>query len=385
MKVMIVSNTTWNIYNFRMNLADTLRDRGFQVVAVGVADGYEENIRQLGYEWAEWKFTRRSMNPFSELGAVNNLRRVYRQHRPDIVQHFTIKPVWYGTIAARLARVPAVINSITGLPYIMTSRSDGGLGGLAKRASMTLYAKCCMGPKRRALFQNPDDVAMLAKYAPQIADDPIMLPGSGVDLERFAHTAPPELKERKIRIVCVARLIREKGVFDLVEAARIIGESRNDVEFLFCGSPDHGNRSSVDAETFEQWKRQPNLIFPGHVEDVPTELRASDIVVLPSYREGTPRSLLEAAAIGRPIVSTQVPGCRETVDDGVTGFLVPPRSPVELAEAITKLIDDPDLRAQLGRAGRKKAESKFDERFVIERTLEVYSDLLGHPLSRPSG
>ncbi len=385
MKVMLVSNTTWNIYNFRMNLADALRERGCEVITVGVADGYEERIRQLDYQWAEWKITRRSINPFSELGAVNNLRKVYREHRPDIVQHFTIKPVLYGTIAARLAGVPSVVNSITGLPFFLTSRADGGLGGLAKRLSMTWYAKCCLGKGRRALFQNPDDVALLGKYDRRIADKAVMVPGSGVDLDRFTYTRPCEDASRKIRVVCVARLIREKGVFDLVEAAKIIGKQRDDVEFLFCGSPDSGNRTSVDAETFEQWKREKNLILPGHVDDVQAELRKADIVALPSFREGTPRSLLEAAAIGRPIVSTDVPGCRETVDDGQTGWLVPPRDPVKLAEAISKLVDDPEMRSRMGKAARAKAESQFDEQIVIERTLSVYQDLVGSSLAQIQG
>ncbi len=391
MKVMLVSNTTWNIFNFRMNLAAELRDRGCEVVAVGVADGYEDNIRELGYGWAEWKITRRSINPFSELGAVNNLRRVYRSEKPDVVQHFTIKPVLYGTIAAKLAGVPAVVNSITGLPYFLTSRPDHGLGGLAKKFSLSWYARCCLGRRRRSLFQNHDDVELLSQYDRRIAENAVMIPGSGVDLNRFAYVPPPPLDDkpsanRPLRVVCVARLIREKGVFDLVQAAKQIGKQRDDVEFVFCGSPDQGNRTSVDAETFQSWQQEKNLSLLGHVDNVHQVLRDADIVALPSYREGTPRSLLEAAAIGRPIVTTDVPGCRETVTDGVSGILVPPRDPDALAAALLRLIDDAKLRESMGQAGRAKAETQFDEQIVIQRTLAVYEDLLGHAMAcHPEG
>ncbi len=379
MKILLVSNTTWNIYNFRMNLAEALRGQGFDVIAVGVADGYEDKIRDLGYGWAEWKITRRSLNPFSELGAINNLRRVYQAEQPDAVQHFTIKPVLYGTIAAKLAGVPAVVNSITGLPYLITSKPNYGLAGLGKRLSLSWYARCCVGKGRRALFQNRDDVQLLGQYCPGIEQAAVMIPGSGVDLNAFAHL-PLVQSNRPIRVVCVARLIREKGVFDLVQAATRIVAERADVEFTFCGSPDHGNRTSVDEQTLQSWRQEPRLHFPGHVHDIPAVLRESDIVVLPSYREGTPRSLLEAAAIGRPIITTDVAGCRETVDDGVSGILVPPRDPQALAGALLRLIDNPQLRQSMGQAARIKAESQFDERIVIRRTLAVYEELLGKNL-----
>ena len=376
MKALLLSNTTWNIFNFRLNLAEALRDQGFEVVTSGVKDGFEDKIRDRGFGWTEWKITRRSLNPFSELVAINNLRRIYAQEKPDIVQHFTVKPVLYGTIAAKLAGVPAVVNSITGLPYMLTSKPDRGVSGIAKKVSLTWYARCCHGKNLRSLFQNSDDRDMLASYDSRVKESSTLTPGSGVDLARFPHV-PPASNNDTVRIVCVSRLIREKGVFDLVEAAKKVLRTDRNVEFVFCGLPDPGNRTSVAPDMLEQWKQINGLTFLGQVEDVPAELIRSDIVVLPSYREGMPRSLLEAAAIGRPIVTSNVTGCREVVDHDSSGFLVPSQDPDALASALTKLIDDPELRKSMGRAARLKAESQFDERFVINQTLAVYQALLG--------
>ncbi|NQV23243.1 MAG: glycosyltransferase family 4 protein [Rhodopirellula sp.] len=377
-RVALVSNTGWNILNFRMNLAQALIDRGFDVHAVGTADGSDSGIRAAGVTWHDWNLTRRSINPLSELDAMRSLDAVYRKIKPDLVHHFTVKPVLYGTTVARMRKIPAVVNSVTGLPYFLLSQPNSGIRSVARDAALKWYAWALSGNDVCPMFQNPDDLDVIASSNQQVRRQAISTRGSGVDLAKFRVITEESAAPEELVVTFVGRLIKEKGIFEFVEAARmVLSQTTRPVRFVVCGDVDIGNRSAVSPETMSEWKSVRGLEFPGHVDDMKRVLEQSHLVVLPSYREGTPRALLEAAACGLPIITTDVPGCREVVIDRENGLLVPAKDPVALAAAILELINDWSLIRKFGRAGRVRIHSLFDEQLVIDKTLDVYSRMLG--------
>lgn len=376
-RIVLVSNTGWNILNFRLNLARTLLEQGCDVHAIGTSDGSDDNIRQAGVTWHDWGLKRRSINPLSELDAMRALGAIYRRINPDLVHHFTVKPVLYGTTVARARKIPAVVNSVTGLPYFVLSQSNTGLRGIARKVALQWYSWALTGGDVCPMFQNADDLDVISRSNQKVRRQAVSTRGSGVDLNRFraipeTATAPDELV-----VTFVGRLIREKGIFEFVDAAReVLADSTRAVRFVVCGNIDAGNRSAVSPETLTEWKEINGLDFLGHVDDVRPVLERSHLVVLPSYREGTPRALLEAAACGLPIIATDVPGCREVVVDKENGLLIPVKDAGSLARAIKELTSDWWTMREFGRRGRTRIESLFDERNVIDRTLEVYSQLL---------
>lgn len=377
-RVVLVSNTGWNILNFRMNLARALIERGYDVHAVGTPDGSDRGIRAAGVTWHDWGLTRRSINPLSELDAMRSLDRVYRKLRPDLVHHFTVKPVLYGTTVARMRKIPAVVNSVTGLPHFLLSQSTSGVRGVARGAALKWYSWALSGGDVCPMFQNQDDLAVISAANQQVRRQAVSTRGSGVDLSRFRIVAEEPAAPGELVITFVGRLIKEKGIFEFVEAARtVLSEVQRPVRFVVCGDVDSGNRSAVPAAILNEWKSVPGLEFLGHVDDVKRVLLQSHLVVLPSYREGTPRALLEAAACGIPIIATDVPGCREVVVDQENGLLVPPSDSAALASAMIELIGDWSRMREFGRAGRLRIQSLFDERTVIDATLNVYSRMLG--------
>ena len=377
-RVVLVSNTGWNILNFRMNLAGALIDRGYDVHAVGTADGCDRQIRDAGVTWHDWRLTRRSINPLSELDAMRSLDAVYRKLQPDLVHHFTVKPVLYGTTVARRRKVPAVVNSVTGLPYFVLSQSKSGLRGAARDAALKWYSWALSGRDVCPMFQNEDDLSVIAASNHRVRHQAVSTRGSGVDLSKFQAVAESSTAPEKIVVTFVGRLIREKGIFEFVEAARrVLSQTQRQIRFLVCGDVDSDNRSAISKETMDEWKSIKGLEFLGHVSDVKSVLENSHLVVLPSYREGTPRALLEAAACGLPIIATDVPGCREVVVDGLNGVLVPAKDSASLAEAIIELTGNWFLMRKFGRAGRARVQELFDERVVIDATLDVYSRMLG--------
>lgn len=381
-RIVLVSNTGWNIVNFRLNLARTLIGHGFDVHAVGTSDGNDEAIREAGVTWHRWSLQRRSVNPLSELDAMRSLSGIYRRIRPDLVHHFTVKPVLYGTTVARAQKIPSVVNSVTGLPYFVLSQSNAGLRGVARRAALKWYSWALTGQNVCPMFQNADDLAVISSASRKVQRRAVSTRGSGVDLSRFQPVPEQAGAPEELVITFVGRLIREKGIFEFVDAARhVLASTDRAVRFVVCGSIDRGNRSAVPSELLDEWKQIDGLDFLGHVNDVRPVLERSHLVVLPSYREGTPRALLEAAACGLPIIATDVPGCREVVVDQENGLLVPAKDSDALASAIRELTSDWWKMRDLGRCGRERIQSLFDERQVIRTTLDVYSQLLGLDLS----
>jgi len=356
------------MYNFRAGLMRALAKRGVTVIGGGAGgDIYEEKIRKLGMRFENLPVDKGGMNPLADLRLLLTLYRWYRAEAPDVVHHFTIKPVIYGSIAAHLAGVPKVINTITGLGYVYTER-----GGMLRSVVDVLY-RLALGCATHVFFQNEDDRQLFESRRLVAPEKTSLVPGSGVDLEKFRPTSTESRADSgDVVVLMVARLLRDKGIGEFVEAARIVRTTMHNVTFKILGEIDLSNPAAVSKEEVDEWVRGGVIDWLGHTDDVRPALKAADIVVLPSYREGTPRSLLEAAAMGKVMVTTDTVGCRNVVDHGVNGFLVPVRDAPRLAQAILELAGSAELRQRMGAAGRRKMESEFDERIVIEKTLTMY-------------
>jgi glycosyltransferase involved in cell wall biosynthesis len=382
LKLVLFANTEWYLYNFRRSLAKALRDAGHEVLLVSPPGPYGQRLVELGFRWIPAPMERVSLNPARELALVLWLTRLLRSERADVVHGFTIKCAVYGSVAARLAGVPARVNAVAGMGYVFTSRD---LKARLLRPVVRALMRMALGGRgSRLILQNPNDVALFEEAGLVDLASIRLIPGSGVDCVRFRPAAVRAQNDR-FRVVLAARLLWDKGVAEYVEAARLLRDRLPRIELLLAGDPDAGNPAAVPEATVQRWVAAGLIRWLGHVDDMPALLRTVDAVVLPSYREGLPKGLIEAAACALPLVTTDVPGCREVVTDGVDGLLVPPREAGALANAIARLHDDPELRARLGAAAREKALAQFDERLIVERTVGVYRELLAHSCNSSRG
>ncbi|WP_291997844.1 glycosyltransferase family 4 protein [Candidatus Accumulibacter sp. ACC012] len=375
MKVLLFANTEWYLYNFRRSTALALREAGHEVILVSPPGPYGEKLQALGFRWIPAPMQRRSLNLLREFVLLMWLRRLFVQERVDLVHSFTIKCAVYGSLAARLTGIPARVNAVAGMGYVFTS--DSAKARLLRPVVRSLMRLALNGSGTRLILQNPDDVALFAHAQLVDAASVRLIPGSGVNCNEFVPGAPRRGAQR-FRVLLAARLLWDKGVGEFVEAARQLHAQGSDIEFLLAGDPDPGNPAAVPEAAVRSWVEAGLLQWLGHVDDMPALFRSVDVVVLPSYREGLPKGLIEAAACGLPLVTTDVPGCREVVTDDVDGLLVAVRSAAALANAIDRLHGDPTLCARLGAAARDKALAEFDERIVVERTMAVYRELIPH-------
>jgi glycosyltransferase involved in cell wall biosynthesis len=373
MKIFLFANTDWYLYNFRRSLALALSEAGYDLLLISPEGQYGRKLLDLGLRWQSVPMERRSLNPLREAVLLSRLIRLMRRERPDVVHGFTIKCAVYGSLAARLAGVPVRVNAVAGMGYVFTSDS---LKARLLRPLVRLLLKLALGGRNaRLILQNPDDVELFRKARLVDPNHVRLIPGSGVDCERFSP-ASATVSSGRVRVVLPARLLWDKGLAEYVEAARLLRDRAVPVDLLLAGEPDPGNPAAVPGEEVASWVAQGLVRRLGHVDDMPALFRSVDIVVLPSYREGLPKGLIEAGASGCALVTTDVPGCREVVTHERDGLLVPVRDASALADAIERLVSDPALRARLAAAAREKAVAEFDERIVIERTLEVYRELL---------
>lgn len=377
MKILLFANTDWYLYNFRRSLAQALAAAGHEVLLVSPPGPFGEQLQALGLRWLPAPMERRSLNPAREFALIWWLRRLMIQEEVDLVHGFTIKCVVYGALAARWAGVTARVNAITGLGYVFTSRDL--MARLLRPLVRVAFRLALGGEQARLVVQNPDDAALFCQAGLVEPERVRLILGSGVNCERFSPVATisdQRQVEGPVRVLLPARLLWDKGLAELVEAARLLREKGRPIHLLLAGEPDAGNPGEIPRAQLRLWEEEKLLDWLGHVKDMPALYRTVDLVVLPSYREGLPKGLIEAAACGLPLVTTDVPGCREVVTDGVEGLLVPARDPAALAEAIGRLAADPELRKRMGIAARAKALACFDERIVISQVLAVYCELV---------
>ncbi len=374
MKVVLFANTDWYLYNFRRSLALALQAQGFNVLLLSPPGEYGARLQALGLRWQPVPMDRRSLDPLAELRVLAWLVALLRREKPALVHGFTIKCAVYGSLAARLAGVPARVNAVAGMGYVFTSNDLKAR--LLRPLVRALMHVALDGRRARLILQNPDDVALFTRARLVHPDRIRLVPGSGVDCARFTARDASAAPSTPLRVLLAARLLWDKGLAEYVAAARRLRGEGRAISFLLAGDPDPGNPAAVPVATIQGWADEGVLQWLGHVDDMPALLASVDVVVLPSYREGLPKGLIEAAACALPLVTTDVPGCREVVTGGVDGLLVPVRDAGALADAIARLQDDPALAARLGQAARKRAMAEFDERSVISRTIAVYRELL---------
>lgn len=373
MKVLFFANTDWYLYNFRLPLAKFLRQQGFDVVMLSPVGSYGPALESEGFRWIGLDMNRRSLNPARELALIKRISSVYAAEKPDIVHHFTIKCVVYGSLIARWNGIRNRVNAVTGMGYVFSD--DGYKARLLRPVVRNLIKAALGGEGSRLILQNKDDLAAFAAADLASQDGTHVIMGSGVDTTRFSPLSAPG--DRKVmRVLLASRILWDKGIREYIEAATLIKAQKLPVELLLAGSPDPGNPGSVPPAQLAKWQESGAVHYLGHVTDMPRLLATIDVAVLPSYREGVPRSLLEAASCGLPIITTDAPGCREVVTHGVNGLLIPPRDSLALATAIRAMYERPSERSRMGRAGRDAVLKDFDERLVFAKTFAVYQDLL---------
>jgi glycosyltransferase involved in cell wall biosynthesis len=380
-KVLLVSNTSWYLYNFRLPLIRDLRDCGYRVELVAPHDAHTPLLEAEGFAVHPWLVARSSVNPLSEAHALVDLLRIYRREKPDLVHHFTIKACLYGTIAAKGARVYRVINAVTGLGHVFLGTRKRSR--LLRKAIKPVYRATFKARRSTVVFQNAADQETLIQLGITDGERARLIRGSGVDIERFKPAADSAGQfHDPLQLLFPSRLIREKGTSELLEACHQLWDEGLALELLVAGALDSGNRSALSEAELADLQADPRIRCLGHVDDMQALYAASDIVVLPSWREGLSRSLIEAAAMERPIITTDVPGCRDVVDHGRSGLLVPLHNARGIALAIRLLRDNPDLARRFGKAARQKVVAEFQVSLVNQSTLAQYERLLGTLLNR---
>jgi len=360
------------MYNFRRNLFREIQARGGAVVAAGAAgDGFEAKIQALGVPFVPLPIDKSGINPRADVILLWTLYRWYRRERPDIVHHFTIKPVIYGSLAAQMAGVPRVINTVTGLGHVFMAKERVWL-----RRLVELMYRLALRCADLTFFQNREDQELFVERHLVARSKARMVAGSGVDLEYFQPSGGRQADSGTgCRFLLMARLLREKGVYEFVEAARLAKQEYPETRFELLGSRDERNPTVVPLADIEKWSEEGVVNWLGETQDVRPFVAEADVVVLPSYREGTPRALLEAAAMEKPVIATDVAGCREVVEHGINGLLVPAKNPRELEAAMVAMREDPALRARMGKAGRVKVEREFSEAIVLQNILKAYTEV----------
>jgi glycosyltransferase involved in cell wall biosynthesis len=368
-KILLFANTDWYIYNFRLSLAQELRNQGHEVLLLSPPGDFHELLQTNGFEWISFPLSRQSIKPFPELLSIWHLTRLYHRIRPDIVHHFTIKPVIYGSLAAHILHIPGIINSITGLGHLFID--TGARTRLLRTIASVLYRISLR--RTQAIFENPEDRDIFIQNRLLKAEQSHLILGTGVDVEKFQPTG--EKNGVPVVLFC-SRMLVTKGLLEFVEATRILKEKGIKARFALAGRTDPGNPASLSEQQIDVWKESGLLEWWGWRDDMPSTLAQADIFCLPSYREGVPNALLEATASGLPIVTTDVPGCRDVVTHGLNGLLVPVRNVPILAEALETLLSNPQLRNNMGIAGREIAVNQFGLNKVNEETLMVYKQFL---------
>jgi len=373
MHILMTVNAGWNVVNFRTPLVKGLIADGHRLTVLTPDDGHAEALTGLGCAFVPLPMDLKGLAPHRDGALVWRFQREFRRLRPDCVLSFTIKNNIYGALAARRHGQP-VLPNVTGLGTAFLS--GRALQLVAEQLYRRAFARC-----PTVFFQNGDDRELFLDRRLVTAEQTRVLPGSGIDLAKFAPPKAPRPDGRPFTFLLIARLLRDKGVVEFAEAARTLRARLPDARFVLLGPLGADNRTAIPAETVESWVSEGIVEHHPPVGDVRPLIAEADCVVLPSYREGAPRTLLEAAAMGRPLIATDVPGCRSVVDDGVTGLLCAVRDADSLALAMARMAAmPPGQRAAMGRAGRAKMEREYDQAIVVD----AYRDAIAASRRRPA-
>jgi glycosyltransferase involved in cell wall biosynthesis len=371
-RILFVVNVDWFFISHRLVIAEEAQRRGFEVIVAAEDTGRSQEIRNKGIHFINLSISRSGTNPFKEFKTLINFYNIYTSIDPDVVHHITLKPVIYGSIIAKLLRIRGVVNAISGLGYNFTK----GRQSYVQKAMLYIMR---MGFSRKNLvviFQNENDQEELTDLGIiKSSNEIVRIKGSGVDLQKYYESPFPAFN--RIKILLPSRMLWDKGVKELREASNILKEKySNKIEFILSGLADEDNKAGVPISYLKGWDDGEYVKWIGYQKNMFKIYQNSHIVVLPSYREGMPKALLEACAVGRAIITTNAIGCKETVDEGVNGFKVSVASSIELANALEELINNHDLIKHMGHNSRAKAEKEFDVKNVVDKHIEIYNSLL---------
>lgn len=361
MKVAIVLNTSWNIFNFRLNFVKALLAKGYEVHTIAPHDNYTQHLEALGCVHHDVKMDSRGANPIKDIALTFELWGIYRKLRPDIILHYTIKPNVYGTLAASMLKIPT-INNVCGLGTVFLKNN------LVSAVAVALYKFAFRFPKK-VFFQNSDDLALFLEKKLVPAKSADLIPGSGIDLNYFQ---PMEFKRNdSFTFLLISRLITDKGILEYIEAVKSLKRKGVNARFQLLGAKDPEHKRGIQLPVIDEWIQSNTIEYLGTTDDVRKFIQKADCIVLPSYREGTPRTLLEAASSSKPIVATDVPGCHNVVIDNYNGLLCKLKDVDDLALKMEQMIllDDNTIK-KFGENGRKKIEFEFDENLVISKYLQ---------------
>ncbi|NJP04116.1 MAG: glycosyltransferase family 4 protein [Chloroflexaceae bacterium] len=372
-RILFLVNESWYFWAHRLHIARAARDAGYQVIVAAAPHEVQQQIEAEGFWFYPLRLPRKVSHPWQELVALLDIISIYRLARPDLVHQVTIKPVLYGSLAAKITGIPAIVNAVTGLGFVFLP------GGWRRRLFRTViewsYRLLLTGKRIKVIFENPDDRDLFIQRRMIAASQAFVLPGSGVDAHTFTPSAEPEGDPV---VLLASRLLWDKGVGELVDAARILKQRGVTARVVLAGTPDTSNPATIPESQLIAWTEEGVVEWIGYQANMPAVLAQCHIVCLPSsYREGIPMSLIEAASCSRPIVTTDAPGCREIVRDQWNGLLVPVKDAQAVANALETLIQNPSLRRQMGERGRQLVLERFTKEHVIEQTFAIYRSLVG--------
>ncbi|WP_300464792.1 glycosyltransferase family 4 protein [Desulfobacula sp.] len=371
-KILFFVTEDWYFWSHRLPIARAAKRAGFDVVVVTRIDKHQQKIENEGFRVVPVTLRRQGKNIFQEIKAIVQIVRMYHQEKPDLVHHVAMKPILYGTLAAIFNKTPHVVNAYAGLGFLFIS--ENWKARVLKYFFLGVYKLLFLSKQTYAIFQNPEDRLSFITLGIIDKKRSVLIRGSGVNISDFHITAEPE---GKITILLASRMLWDKGIGELIKATKILKHKQIDFRTILVGKPDNENPRSIPENSLKEWHDKGIIEWWGYQDHMPEILSKAHIVVLPSYREGVPKGLLEAAACGKPIITTDVPGCREVVKHLENGFLVPVKDVDALAQALEEMIKDAGLRRKMGAKGRILAEKYFSEQVVVDKTMTLYRQMIG--------
>jgi glycosyltransferase involved in cell wall biosynthesis len=362
MKIAIVINKSWNIYNFRLGLIKAFQLHGYSIIAIAPEDEYSKLLKENGCEFYPLKMEEKGSNPLKDILLIFQLYKIYKSVSPDAILQYTIKPNIYGTIAAKMLGIP-VVNNVSGLGTVFLHDN------LTSRVAQGLYRFAFRFPSK-VFFQNNDDLQLFLEKKLVKKKITGLLPGSGINLKKY--TPVPHTRNSEFKFLVIARLLFDKGLVEFEEAARILKDKGIKARFQILGFTDFNSKLGIPKDLLDQWIKNGNIEYLGTTDNIIKFVNEVDCVVLPSYREGTPRTLLEAASLGKPLIATNVPGCKEVIIDNFNGYLCEVKNAEDLAQKMFHLYNLTENELiNLGKNSRRLAEEKFDEEVVFEQYFKA--------------
>tara|TARA_Y100000589_G_scaffold332181_1_gene390021 strand:- start:4210 stop:5358 length:1149 start_codon:yes stop_codon:yes gene_type:complete len=371
-KIIITANTGWYIYNFRIDLIKYLNLKNYEMYIICPNDKYSEELKNMGFKVFNWNLNRKSINPLREFYSLLELIKLYSKIKPEIVHHFTLKACLYGTLSASLFRKIKIINTITGIGPLFISKNIKikFIYLLFNRLFRLIFSNL----SNTMIFQNKYDREKFLKLKLTTTNRSVLIPGSGINTEYFKPNNK-KIDINEFKLLFPSRIIKEKGIIELIKACKLLWKIGLPIKLFIAGELDLGNRSVLKTKEFKKFKKLSNIFFLGHVENMRDLYREIDVVVLPSWREGLSRALLEAASMEKGIITTNVPGCKEIVEHNKTGLIVNIKSPIEIKNSILKLYKNNNLIKKFGKAARQKVIKNFDVHKINKLTIQEYTKL----------